>query len=191
MAINLTDVQKSSLFKSLATKTFYDVGIEYGFDKHYKTPASIKTAVYTLYRRVLAEPEKYSVHPEVLSLVSKAIQERGILKSAPNLKPTMAEQGDLSDIKALLLSNRDVASRLIHKKLRVLDTSKKALKGESIVSLGKIFGILFDKAQIIQGQATEHILQLSHINVDMSPSEAIDAVIKMREQQISESSKDK
>lgn len=184
MAINLTDIQKSSLFKSLATKTFYDVGIEYGFDKHYKTPASIKAAVYSIYRKVLGDPEKYSVHPETMELVNNAVKERGVAHSIPSHKPSVAEQNEDPDIKTLILSNRDIANRLINKKLKEMDKSKKALRNESIVSLGKIFGILFDKSQIIQGQATEHVALMGKIDGNLKPEDAIELVLRMREREI-------
>lgn len=179
----LTDLQKAGLFKSLTTKTFYEVGIEFGFDKHYKSPATIKSAVYNIYRAILVEPEKYTLHPETVELVVKSVKERAIAHS-PNKKPTVAEQGeDTRDIKELILSNRNVANRLISKKLSVLDASKKALRNESLVSLGKIFGILFDKAQIIQGQATEHVALMGKISSNLKPEEAIELVLKMRERE--------
>ena len=178
--MKLDDTQKAGIFRSLATKTFYDVGVEFGFDKHYKSPTSVKGAVYRTYQEVRAAPEKFFVHPDTCSLVVAAVTSRGI----SNMKPlkTLAEQKeDSRGIEELLLSNRDLANRLVHKKLLALDSSKKALKNESVVSLGKIFGILFDKSQIIRGQATEHVALLGSIDSNMKPEEAIDLVLKMRE----------
>ena len=131
-----------------------------------------------------AEPEKFIVHPDTVELVVKAVQERGIGGAATKSnKPTVAEQNeDNRSVEELLTSNRDLANKLVHKKLVALDSSKKALRNESVVSLGKIFGILFDKSQIIRGQATEQILHLSKININMSPDDALSAILRMREQ---------
>ena len=47
--------------------------------------------------------------------------------------------------------------------------------------LATTVGILFDKGQIIQGEATENVAVLAKIKSDMSPEEMMDAVLKMRE----------
>ena len=181
--MKLSDEQNACMFRLLATKTFYDVGIEFGFDKHYKTPTSVKGAVYRAYQEVRANIEKFSVHPDTASLVVVAVSNRSI---AIPTKKTIAEQNeDTRGIEELLLSNRDLANRLVHKKLVALDASKKALRNESVVSLGKIFGILFDKSQIIRGQATEHVSHLSKIDVSgLTPEATINLVLAMRESQM-------
>lgn len=176
--MKLTNEQKAGMFRLLATKTFYDVGIEFGFDKYYKSPTSVKGAVYRAYKEVAASPEKFFIHPDTASLVISAIQSRTV---AIPTKPTLAEKNEDKSVEELLLSNRDLANRLVHKKLVALDASKKALRNESIVSLGKIFGILFDKAQIIRGQATEHVALLSNIDSSLKPEDALSLVLKMRE----------
>ena len=185
----ITDEQKAGMFRLLATKTFYDVGVEFGFDKHYKTPTSVKGAVYRAYQEVRANPEKFSVHPDTASLVVAAVSNRSI---AIPTKKTIAEQNeDTRGIEELLLSNRDLANRLVHKKLVALDASKKALRNESVVSLGKIFGILFDKSQIIRGQATEHVSHLSKIDVSgLTPEATINLVLAMRESQMAGETKE-
>lgn len=185
----ITDEQKAGMFRLLATKTFYDVGVEFGFDKHYKTPTAVKGAVYRAYQEVKASPEKFSVHPDTASLVVAAVSNRSI---AIPTKKTIAEQNeDTRGIEELLLSNRDLANRLVHKKLVALDASKKALRNESVVSLGKIFGILFDKSQIIRGQATEHVSHLSKIDVSgLTPEATINLVLAMRESQMAGETKE-
>lgn len=176
--MTLNNAQKAGIFKQLTTKTFYDVGIQYSFDKHYKTNAGIKGAVYNIYRKILANPEEYLISQDTVELVSKAVSERSITHTSGT--KTIAEKQDV-DIKTLILSNRDIANKLINKKLVSLDKSSKALKGESLVTLGKIFGILFDKSQIIQGQATEHVALMGKIDSGLSPEDKLDMILKMRE----------
>lgn len=176
--MKLTVDQKAGLFRTCATKSFYDVGIEFGFDKHYKTNAGIKNAAYKVYKEVLEAPEAFGVHPDTQTLVREAVANRSVAVSP---KKTVSEQKDGLTLTQYVEENRNIASRLIHKKLTQLDNSKSALRGESLVTLGKIFGILFDKGQILAGQATEHIAVMGNIDSNMSPDQALDMVLKMRE----------
>lgn len=179
--MKLSDDKKAALFKRLASATLYDAGIEFGFDKHYKDTASVKNRVYAIYRDVANNPEKYAVQLETVELVTEAVSGR---KVAIKKESTLAEKKDAItaiDIKSLTLSGRDVAGKLIAKKLDYLDAHPKALAAESLVNLGKIFGILFDKSQIIQGQATEHVALMGRIDTNLTPEQALDAVLRSRE----------
>lgn len=180
MGVKLTDNQKVGMFKALATKSTYDVGIQFGLDKHYSKPASIKTKVYSVYREVIDNHEKFGLTPDTVDLVKDAVSNRDV---AVSNKPKQAEVADInqSDVKSLTLGSRDKALKLIHRKLEQLESSPRKMDNESLVTLGKIFGILFDKAQIIQGQATEHVAVMGKIDKDMDPEAALQAVLQTRE----------
>lgn len=184
----LSDDRKAAIFRSCATATLFDVGVQFELDKHYANPRSIRNKVYAIYREVANEPEKFSVHPDTVSLVVAAVSSRKVAPPNSDHKgyQSLAEQKDEKavanlDIKTLTLDSRDTAGRLIQKKLAYIDKHPKALMNESLVNLGKIFGILFDKSQIIQGQATEHIAMMGKIDKDMSPEDALEAVLRSRE----------
>lgn len=181
MAIQLTDAQKQGMFKKLASTSLYDVGIEYGLDKHYSTPKSVKTKVYTIYREILADPAKYGVLPETTELVQEAVSNRAIKK--PGI-PLVEKKEDARGIKELVTSNRDIAANLINKKLTYISKSKKSLDNVSLSQLGTLFGILFDKGQIISGQATEHVAVMSKIESNLSPEELLEITLKQRENTI-------
>lgn len=176
--MKLTDDKKSALFRVLATKSLTEVGLEYDFDKHYKTMKSIKTAVYRVYNQVRATPSIYGVSDDTVELVVKAVSGRSV---AP--KPTIRETTELetTDIKTMIVKGRNIAMGLINKKLDHLSRHPKALRDTSITQLGTLFGIIFDKGQIISGQATEHVAVMSKIDKNLKPVEAIDMVLKMRE----------
>ncbi len=179
--MNLTIDKKAAIFRSLSNGTLFSVGIDFGLDKHYKDATAVKNKVYHIYREVLNSPEEFFVHPDTIELVEKAVTSR---KMEP--KKTLAEKNSENklkglDIKQLTLSGRNTAGRLINRKLEYIDAHPKALAGESLVTLGKIFGILFDKSQIIQGQATEHIALMGKIDTNMTAEEALDSVMRMRE----------
>lgn len=179
--MKLDEDKKAAIFRSLASKSLYDVGIEFEFDKHYKNTVSIRNKVYQIYREVCNDPEKFSVHPDTIALVEAAVSNRKVAtRNTPTQRETheaIAEQ----DIKGLTIASRDRAGRLIGAKLAYIEAHPRALQEESLVNLGKIFGILFDKAQIIQGQATEHVALMGKVDADMSPEQAIQAVLKFRE----------
>lgn len=173
--------KKAGIFRQLASATLYEVGMENGLDKHYKDATAVRNKVYQIYREVANEPEKYSVHPDTVELVVAAVSKRKVA-TRPSV-PSLAETKALaeSDIKGLTMASRDKAGALIHKKLEYIEAHPKALANESLVNLGKIFGILFDKSQIIQGQATEHVAVMSKLSADMTPDEALQAVLRSRE----------
>ena len=182
MAMQLTDDKKAALFRKLASSTLYDVGIEFGLDKHYKNATGVKNRVYAIYKDVVLNYEKYSVHPDTVDLVKSAVSSRKVAVGTQST--TLAEKNveiQTKDIKALTTGSRDSAGRLIANKLDYLEKHPRALEKESLVNLGKIFGILFDKSQIISGQATEHVALMGRIDANMTPEEAIQAVLRSRE----------
>lgn len=179
--MKLSDDKKAAIFRALAGGTMYDVGVDFGVDKHYKDARAVRNKVYQIYAQVKNDPEKYSIHPETVDLVVGVVSNR---KVATRPETTLADKVEGikdADIKGLTLGSRDAAGRLIASKLAFLESHPKALAQESLVNLGKIFGILFDKSQIIQGQATEHVALMGKIDTDMSPEAAIAAIIKTRE----------
>lgn len=180
--IKLTDDKKAAIFKRLASSTLYDVGLEFGFDKHMKDGTAVRNKIYAIYRQVAADPERYTVSPEVVALVTDAVSNRKIaIKSEATPQKVEGSPIVATDIKNLTLTGRDTAGRLIAKKLEFLEAHPKALAAESLVNLGKIFGIMFDKSQIIQGQATEHVALMGTIHTNLTPEEALEAVLRSRE----------
>ena len=173
--MKFTIEKKSAIFKKLVSETLYETGVSFGLDKHYSTPQSVKTKVYTIYNEVKNDPEKFGIQPDTLDLVVDTVSNRKIAKTK---EPTIAEQEGIkvSDVKSLTLGGRDKLAGLINKKLVYLETHPKALKEESLVNLAKVYSTMFDKAQIIQGQATDHVAIMGKI----------DAVLKMRELQQAE-----
>lgn len=183
MALTLSDDKKAGIFRTLASATLYEVGVQFELDKHYKDPTAVRNKVYQIYREVLNDPGRFSVHPDTAKLVEAAVS---IRKIATRTTPTLAEVNSAkaisaTDIKELTIASRNRAGRLIGRKLEYMEAHPKVLAMESLVNLGKIFGILFDKAQIIQGQATEHLAIMSKIDPSMSAEQSLDMVLRMRE----------
>lgn len=186
----LDDVKKGLLFKMLAYKTLYETGLEFQLDKKYKDAKAVKGAVYRIYQEVRKDPEKYTVQEDTLKLVEDAMRSRVAAPVVRNgeiidsMGTTLREKSDAlqkQDIKSLLVSGRNKAYALINTKMERIGSSRKKLDAVSIGELAKVFGILFDKAQIIQGEATEHVAVMARVSKDMTPEVAIDTILKMRE----------
>ena len=145
----------------------------------------MKGAVYRIYREVGADLEKFGLSQETKERVEEAMEHRSV---ATNSKDTTVAEKEFElrkvDLDVLLTANRDLSAKLINRKLVELNNSRKQLINESIVNLGKIFGILFDKSQIIKGAATEHIAVMSKIDDNINPKDAIEMVLNMRERLI-------
>jgi len=182
--MKVTDDKKGLLFKMLAQKSLYDTGVELGFDKHYRDMASVKSAVYRIYQQVRKDPEKYGVNLETAKLVEDVVSSRSIAISSVNNSPTIREQREAlekADIKELVLTGRQKALKLVHRKLDMIGSSKKRLAEANLSTLAQTFGIIFDKAQIIQGEATENVALLAKIDANLTPDQALEAILKLRE----------
>lgn len=181
------------IFKMLETKTLYETGIEFGLDKHYKNAQGVNNAVYAIYRKVLVDPQKYAVLPETAEKVKAVMSSRAVSTNKPDGHlTTLREKLDAEanpDFKDLVLSGRKKAFQLLNMKMDRIARSKKGLDEVNITALAQTFGILFDKSQIISGEATENIAVLAKVNKDMSSEEALAAILKMRE--VNNESKDR
>jgi len=181
--LKLTEVQKRSIFKTLANKSQYQTGLEFGFEKYYDSNLKVVNAVNKIYKDVLEHPEKYAVTQEVIELVQKGMEDRKGTHVA--LKRESDEFSKLQE-KDLVLSVKQKAWYALDLKLSKLLKNKKALDAASLSSLGTIAGISFDKGQIAKGEATEHIALKAKIDPNMTPAEAIAFMLNMRENQLKE-----
>lgn len=180
--MNMNDSKKVGLFKYLVDHSMYEAGIQFEFDKRYKTPSAIKNNVHKIYREVQQDPEKFSISQETIDLVTTAVSNRRTTKVALPKFAEIKEQEEKMGFSELALGGRNKALQLLHHKLDRIGMSKKKLDSVSVGEMAKVYGILFDKAQIIRGEATERVAILSkNITLDMRPEEAIEAAIKMRE----------
>lgn len=177
--MNLTTEQKIGLFQMLASKTIYEVGLEYGFDKHYKDAKAIKGAVYRHYSEVKNNHEKYGISEDTYSLVLNALSSRAVSNKRHEVSASEKRELANMDFKELVISNRDKVSVLMGKKLDMI--TSRELKKMKLSDFTIPFGVLFDKGQIIQGQATEHIAHLSKIEDGLSAKDLLNAVINQRE----------
>lgn len=179
---------EGEIFKSLAYKSAYEVGLAFGYDKTHKDAHSIRNAINAIAAKVKSNPEKYGISQEVVSLVATAQTSRRISTSRKEVAIAEKEV-DTKDIKSLVTGVRDKTWRLIDRKLQRASKSNKRLDNIGLRELGTLAGIAFDKAQIISGQATEHVALLGKIEGNLNPEDALDLVLKMREANVAAKNK--
>jgi hypothetical protein len=144
----------------------------------------VRNAVYRIYLEVCQDPDRFGISQDVIDLVKDGIESR---KNKTNKKPLQLNNAtetamiDPKDLKGIVTQGRNKAAMLIHEKMDDLARHPKKLAKENIVSLAKVFGIFFDKSQIVQGEATEHVAVLAKVDDDMDPQDAIDALLQMRQ----------
>lgn len=173
----ISDNTKVGIFKNLASDSLYVTGVKFELDRYYSSKASMVAAVSRIYNQIKNEPEKYGLSLDTIETVQNAVESR----QHTNERPVLREQEAAKDMKAMTLSARDRSLKLINEKLMYLEEHPKALKNESLITLSKVYGTLFDKGQIIQGQATEHIAHMAKLDDNIDPEAAMQLILKMRE----------
>lgn len=182
--MNLTATKKRAIFKTLANKSQYAVGLEFGFDKFYDSNIAVVNAVNKVYREIKDRPEEFAISTEVLDLVERGMESRRNQGSKGVIRDP---EGHLEvDEKRLVIGVRNKAWLILDKKLDFIMKNKGAFNRESLMSIGKLAGIAFDKGQIVQGQATEHIALKAKVDQNITAEDALAQLMKFREASLSE-----
>jgi hypothetical protein len=190
----LAPEKKALLFKQLATKTAYEVGIEFGFDKTRKTAGSVASAVHKIYNEVKNNPEKFALSQDAVDVVTIAVSSRSAIGRSGKAHTTLREKIDANKsktIEELALDNRSKAWQLLSLRLDDALSSRRKREKISLGEIAKVAGITFDKGQLIEGKATEHVATMAKIEGDINPGQAIDLILKMREYNNAVQEKDK
>lgn len=182
----LSTKQKKDFFKALVTKNFSEAGALVGLDKTYTNPSSLRATAYKLYKSI--KPDELGIDKEVVGMVVESIEarkmtggQREITERNVGIFDTEALSPD--DTKGLVLGGRNKMAMLINRKLDRLSKNKKALDQISLTQLATTFGIFFDKAQILSGQATENIAVLAQIKDNITAEESLEMLLTMRERE--------
>lgn len=183
----LTDEKKGLLVKLLIEKNLYQAGLDFELDKFFATTVAVRNAVYRYYNEVSKDPERYGLTREKLDEVAKALASRTI-HAANNRQSSMVslrekhEAEANKDMKDLVLEGSKKALQILTRKMERIGRSNASIDDTNLATLASTFGILFDKAQIVKGQATENVAILAKIDTSkLSPEEALSTVLKMRE----------
>lgn len=179
--VALLEAECARIFLNLEDHSSAEVAYMFGLDRFYSTIASMRGAVSKAYNMVLDNPLKFDIPLDKAGYIQGIVESRTIARQDPETVRELEELKKM-DIGGLVMENRDTAARLVRKKLAYLESNPRALKEEKLKDLVYVLGHLFDKGQIISGQATEHIAFMSNLPEKMNPDEALKAILAMREQ---------
>ena len=190
---NLSPEKYKEFYKLLVTHNYAEAASQIGMDAYYQG-ASLRTAGYQIMKDITEQggPKSIGIDEELAEMVEQSIESRKVFKGRKPEAPTQeleftpTDMLDPTDSKQVVVGGRNKAAMLLHKKFDMINKNPKMLKETSLSQLGTVFGILFDKSQIIQGQATENIAVMSKISDDMSPEDTLNAILKDRENEIIE-----
>lgn len=175
----LTPFQHLEIFKELQTKTTTQISLEYGFNNRYKDMNQSRAAVYSVYRKVLTNPEVYGATPQLVEAVKHAVENR---KAGKNIKTELIDQREkVNFIRSELDGIRDKAAKIISMKLDRALISKKERNQLGLKELSQVLATVVDKGRLLGGQSTENVLHYAKVAKDISPEEALKLVLKARE----------
>ena len=81
----------------------------------------------------------------------------------------------------LAKDTRNKAVELLNKRLLLMENNDEELGKIRLTELATVFGILFDKAQLASGLATENIAIHSKIDINVTSDQALEELNRMRE----------
>lgn len=88
---------------------------------------------------------------------------------------------DTAELVELSKDTRNLAVQTLNRKLIDLNNDPDALNKVNLATLATVFGILFDKTQLMNGLATENIAITAKIDVNMNSDKALEELNRMRE----------
>lgn len=82
----------------------------------------------------------------------------------------------------LAKGTRDLTLDILGQKLMMIMNDEEQMQKVNLATLATVFGIMYDKTQLMQGLSTQNIAVNAKIDVNMKSDEAIEELNKMREQ---------
>lgn len=198
----LPDDIKKDIFVDSAQLDYREIGKKYGYSALYANHATLTVKLSNIMKEVKTDPERFGLTADDVERIeaAKKLRIRGRLKPLQGMstrgsvlpkseKQTRNLEKVELEIKDNLLHARAKALALLHKKLdRVAEGDN--IDGIRIVELTTAFGTIFDKTQIVSGEATENVAIMAKIDSNMKPEDALKAILDMREEnQVNKNSK--
>lgn len=177
--------KRVELVELLKTQSFLEAGRSLGLDEHLREITQIRNTVRRVWEDIIKNPEEYGVSEESINQVREKLGSRRASPAKISIDDSALDKSlmasDFKDISTGVELTRDDALRLLRKKMRLINEDEKELKKLNLATLTTTVGILFDKAQLAKGEATQNIAIHSKISKDMTPEERIKAIYEIRE----------
>ena len=177
--IILTKEQQAEMFKSLAHKTYKQVGYDFGIHLMYpNNDIKITSFVHNISKKIKKAPEVWGLSQDTVEVIQEALDSRSINKN-PGLRSDLALQEE--SFRDKLDGMRDTVAEIITKKLKKFNTTK-GIEDVQLRDLKDLLSMAIDKGRLLRGESTENLVKLSKIDTDsMSPEEAMKVILKARE----------
>ncbi len=177
--ILLTREQEAQMFKSLAHKTYKEVGYDFGVHLMYPdNNASVTQFVYSIVNKIRRAPELWGLSEDTIEVIQEAIDARSVAKN-PRIKGEIALQEE--SFRDKLDNMRDTVAEIIQRKLKKYNTNK-GHEDVHLRDLKDLLSMAIDKGRLLRGESTENLIKLSRIDTDdMTPEEALKIVMKSRD----------
>lgn len=175
----LTKDQEALMFKSLAFKTYKEVGYDYGIQFMFPgNDIKVTSYVHRIAEKIKKAPELWGISVDAVEVIQEALDSRSI-KNNPGIKSDIALQEE--SFRDKLDGMRDTVAEIITKKLKKFNTSK-GIDNVQLRDLKDLLAMAIDKGRLMRGESTENIKKMSPLNVeDMSPEDALKVVLKARD----------
>lgn len=185
--VSFTDDMCVQIFESLATRSMHETGLYLGLGPKYKNSSSMIAGISRAFGRVMANPEHFGIPVEVAHQTDKIIKSRNSIasKSLNTLKlESNLKELDGKSFEELVMNNRVKAWTLLQLKMNDILSSKQKREKVSVGELAKVAGITFDKGQLVEGKATDHVALMAKVDTETTPEAAMQQILKMREYNI-------
>ncbi len=174
----LTKAQELEIFKSLAYKSYKDVGYEYGFQHFYDSDSNVTGAVYSIARKIRKAPELWGLSQDALEVIDEAIASRSV-KNNPRVKSDIAILEE--SFRDRLDVMRDKVADLIMQKLAEFER-KGGLSKVSIRDLKDLLIMAIDKGKLLKDGGVENVVKFAKTDIDnLSPDDALKVIMKARD----------
>lgn len=176
--VEISKGQARDFYTSLLTKSFTEAAAIIGLDKKYTNISTLRKKGWQIYNSI--NPDELDIPREIVVAVRDAIAARkgGLDKLKDTTPIDTVNEGSLEDI---VMKGVDKAGAVLHRKLERIMKSRTELDKTPLSQIATAFGIMFDKRQIITGQATENIAVMAKVSKDMSAEDTLAELLKMRE----------
>lgn len=132
-------------------------------------------------------PNADALEPEELERQKKNESQRRLMQRRRGEVPT--KKLNKQEIRALetdvmvdlAKGTRDLTLDILGQKLQMIMADEEQMKKVNLATLATVFGIMYDKTQLMQGLSTQNIAVNAKIDVNMKSDEAIEELNKMRE----------
>jgi hypothetical protein len=131
-------------------------------------------------RRYRARKKGIPIVSDKLTHIPKEVKDKEVTYKLDSQEKRLLKR---SETMALVKETKNLALATLHKKLALINTDEDELRKINLATLATTFGIMQDKALLLEGKATQNIAVKSKVDVNMSASQAIEALSKMRESQ--------